>query len=104
MEWGVVASPRLELRPLPEDAPRYVTEAWQGIGLLVAVRRLTEPGETLVPLARTFVSDWCGCDEQEARRALAWLERNGFVWRVGSVDVGKAKAMNLWAVAEGSAE
>jgi hypothetical protein len=99
-EWGVVAPPSVVLRPLPEDAPRYVAPVWNRICLLMAVRRLIEPDERLLPLTRSFVPAWCGCDEQQARRALGWLDRNGFIWRAETMDVGKPKPMTLWAIAE----
>jgi hypothetical protein len=99
-EWAVIVLPPVALRALPDDAPRYVELIWPMIGLLAAVRRLTEPVETTLPLTRSFVPAWCGCDEPTMRRALAWLERHDYVGRAGHVPVGKAKPMTLWWIAE----
>jgi hypothetical protein len=99
VEWGVIGAPHVCIRPLPDDAPRYIAPVWEGIGLLLTVRRVTEPDATIVPLARDFVRDWCGRDENEVRRALGWLDRHGWIWRVAREDVGKPKAMTLWGIA-----
>ena len=100
LEWGVIGAPPVCIRPLPDDAPLYIAPVWEGIRLLLAVRRLTEPDGMVVPLARDFVRDWCGRDGKEVRRALGWLDRHGWIWRVCRTDVGKPKPMTLWAVAE----
>jgi hypothetical protein len=100
IECGFVAAPAVHLRPLPEDAPRYAVTVWDGIGLLVAVRRLTEPDETELPLTRSFLPGWCGCEEKAMKGGIAWLDRHRYIWRAGSVGVGKYKPMTLWAVAE----
>lgn len=100
IEWGVVTARAVHLRPLPKDAPRYAVTVWDGIGLLVAVRRLTEPDETEFPLTRSFLPGWCGCEVKVVKRGMGWLDRHRFVWRTRSVPVGKPKPMTLWAVAE----
>jgi hypothetical protein len=53
-----------------------------------------------VPYPRSFVPNWCGCEKKLALRALGWLDRNHFIWRGGTIDVGKPKPMALWAFAE----
>ena len=96
IEWGVIAPPAVALRVLPADAPRDVLVVWSGISLLVAVRRLTEPDEMAFPLTRSFVPPWCGCEEPQARRALGWLDRNGFIWRLGRAMFVGRRPMTLW--------
>jgi hypothetical protein len=99
-EMGVVPLPTVRLVALPDDAPSYVHDAWEGIGLLVAVRRLVDPEERVLPLCRSFMPLWCGCDGPTWRRSIYWLERNEYVGRAGHEDVGEGKPMTLWWIAE----
>jgi hypothetical protein len=99
-EWGAVELPPVALKPLADDAPVYVDRVWAAVGLLARVRRAMDPDERFLPLTRSFMPHWCGCDVNTFRRAVIWLERNGFVGRAGREDVGQAKPMTLWWIAE----
>jgi hypothetical protein len=99
-EWGPVELRPMVLKPLADDAPTYVDRVWAAVGLLARIRRQTDPDERVLPLTRSFMPHWCGCDETTFRRALIWLERNEYVGRAGHQAVRQAKPMTLWWIAE----
>jgi hypothetical protein len=99
-EEGGVQPPEVHLRRLPTDAPEHAVRIWEPIGLLLAVRLMTEPDDRLVPLNWTFVARWSGCDENTARRGLGWLERKRYIAKAATVDVRKPRPLTLWWIAE----
>jgi hypothetical protein len=100
LDWGAVPWPQIVLSPLPADSPSVVVTVWPGIGELLAVRRLTEPEDRLVPLSWAFLAGWCGCDESDIRRALHWLEHNRLIRRAAHIASDYRNPTILWQIAE----
>jgi hypothetical protein len=99
-EGGFITVPPVSLPRLPDAAPHAAFVTWRAIAGLLAIRRLTDPPGSTVPLKASWLANWSGgVDENTVRRGKYWLQRRGYIKHVDSKNVGKPKPLYLWAVA-----
>ncbi len=95
IEGGVLSSAETELPRLPADAPDAARRVYDGFCLLLGCKWLDEVGVSTT-YSRRFAAAWCGVSLDEAQEALRWLERHGYLVRVGEVDGRFRRGALLW--------
>ncbi len=96
---GLTPAPeRVRLPALPEDAPESARRTWGAIADFLTERRMTEPPGTPVALSSPWFSNWSRVPEPTIRAGKRWLEKRGFIQRVGEAPSGRGRPTYLWSV------
>jgi hypothetical protein len=101
VDLGFLEAAELELPRLPETVTADAARTWGVIEEILQIRRVEEPPGTPLPLVAPWLARWAGVDENLIRRGKRALEREKFIWRVGSAPSRfHSRAMVLWRVRE----
>jgi hypothetical protein len=98
-EQGALETLEVRLQTLAEGAPESAKSTWKAIESLVSVRWLSDPPEEALTLSVPFLVRWSGIDEQTLRRGKYWLQRHGFITKVGGLpSTPPRRPTDLWKV------
>ena len=101
-EFGMVERPDVAMPTLTPDAPETAALTWKVIESLLQARRVVEEGDDVeaMPLVAPFLARWSGLDEDLLIAGRRWLDRHGYLVRVGELPTAAGKPMVLWQVAQ----
>ena len=88
------------LPELPSNATEDARVTWAVVPLLLGIRRLTEPVGEPITFSAPWVARTFAVDVNTIRRGKVWLERHGYLTRVGTCPSGKPNRTVLWRVRE----
>lgn len=101
-ERGWLQPATVYLPPLPDDASPDARATYAVIGSLLKIRWLGDPSDKPIPLSAPFMARWAGAhndtDENTIRNGKRWLEKNGFLERVGEAPGRQERPTVLWLI------
>ncbi len=93
---GLLEPPALTLPDLTADAPSAAVETWRAVASLWLLRTL-DGDEGPLALSGPWLAEWAGLAPEHVRSGKAWLERHGYLTRVGTYPAHPKPGI-LWAV------
>jgi hypothetical protein len=100
---GVLSPAETDLPRLRSDAPDAARWVYDGFRLLLGCKWLDDVGVSTT-FSRRFAAAWCGISVHEAQEGIRWLEKHGYLVRVGEVDGQFKRGALLWLPGDAQCE